>query len=478
MVMGDLPRDVEVVVLGGGPGGYAAAFRAADLGLETVLVEARGALGGECLHVGCIPSKALLGLATLVHDAAEARAAGLEFGPPRIALDRTRQWTQAAVGRLAQGLAGLARARGVDVVAGQGSFAGDHTVHVTPADDERLPVTLRYRHAIVATGSRPVALPGLDTARERVWDSAAALALPSAPARLLVVGGGYIGLELGTVYAALGSEVTVVELTDGLLPGVDRDLVAPLRRRLTGLFKAIHLQTRVTAVRETASGAVVELAGEGAPARLEVEQVLVAVGRRPNTAGLGLERTQARLDGRGFVTVDAQRRTADPRVFAVGDVSGEPMLAHKAIAEGLVAAEAIAGRPAAFEPQAIPAVVFTDPEIAWTGLGEEAARARQIAVRTVKVPWSASGRAVAMGRTDGLTKLTFEAATGRLLGVGIVGPHAGELIAEGTLAVEMGALAEDLAGTIHTHPTLSETFAEAAELFLGRPVHLPPPRRP
>jgi dihydrolipoamide dehydrogenase len=477
MVMGDLPRDVDLVVLGGGPGGYAAAFRAADLGLETVLVEARGPLGGECLHVGCIPSKALLGLAALAHDAADAGAAGFEFAPPRIVLDRTRRWKDAAIGRLAQGLSGLARARGVDVVEGQGRFDDAHTVHVTPSDEERPPVTLRFKHAIVATGSRPATLPGLDGSRERVWDSAAALALPAVPARLLVVGGGYIGLELGTVYAALGSEVSVVELTDGLLPGVDRDLVAPLQRRLRGLFKQIHLRTKVTAVAETPSGAVVELAGEGAPARLEVEQVLVAVGRRPNSGDLGLERLGVAVDARGFVVVDAQRRTSVPRIYAVGDVAGEPMLAHKAIAEGLVAAEAAAGHPAAFEPQAIPAVVFTDPEVAWSGLTEPAAAARGIAVRTVKVPWTASGRAVANGRTDGLTKLTFEAETGRLLGVGIVGPHAGELIAEGTLAVEMGAVADDVASTIHTHPTLSETFAEAAELFLGRPVHLPPPRR-
>jgi dihydrolipoamide dehydrogenase len=309
-----------------------------------------------------------------------------------------------------------------------------------------------------------------------VWDSAEALALPSVPSRLLVVGGGYIGLELGTVYAALGSEVTVVELTAGLLPGVDRDLVAPLQRRLAGQFKQILLNTRVTAVRETPAGARVELAGDGAPARLEVEQVLVAVGRRPAIEDLGLEHTQVRGDDRGSLLVDARRQTTDPRVFAVGDVAGEPMLAHKAMAEGLVAAEAVADRPAAFEPQAVPAVVFTDPEVAWCGLGEDAARARGLVVKTVRVPWSASGRAVAMGRPDGLTKLTFEAETGRLLGVGLVGPHAGELIAEGTLAVEMGALAEDLAGTIHTHPTLSETLGEAAELFLGRPIHLPPPR--
>jgi dihydrolipoamide dehydrogenase len=474
MVMGDLPRDVDLVVIGGGPGGYAAAFRAADLGLETVLVESRGALGGECLHVGCIPSKALLGLAALATQAAEAQVAGLDFAPPKIALDRMREWTAASIARLAQGLAGLARARGVDVVTGRGRFMDAHTVVATREDAP--PALYRFRHAIVATGSQPATLPGLDAATPRIWDSAAALALPGVPPRLLVVGGGYIGLELGSVYAALGSEVTLVELTESLLPGVEAELVAPLRRRLAGLFRDIRLGTRVTGTRETPAGVAVALEGGDGPATVEVDQLLVAVGRRPMTAELGLEQTAIRLDGRGFIPVDAQRRTADPRIHAVGDVAGEPMLAHKAMAEGLVAAEAVAGRPAAFEPQAVPAVVFTDPEIAWTGLSERDAAARGIAVRAARVPWAASGRAVSMGRPDGLTKLVFEEATGRLLGVGLVGPHAGDLIAEGTLAVEMGALAEDLASTIHTHPTLSETLGEAAELFLGRPVHLPPRR--
>jgi dihydrolipoamide dehydrogenase len=474
MVMGELPREVDLVVLGGGPGGYAAAFRAADLGIETVVVEARGPLGGECLHVGCIPSKALLGLAGLVEETGQAAAAGLEFGPPRIDLARMREWKARAVARLAQGLAALARARGVDVIEGHGRFAGDHTIRV--AREDAPPATLRFRHAIVATGSGPVTLPGIP-AGERVWDSTAALALPEIPARLLVVGGGYIGLELGSVYAALGSAVTVVELTDGLLPGADRDLVAPLQRRLTRRFAQILLGTRVTGVRDAGAGLAVALAGAGAPASLEVDRVLVAVGRQPRTAELGLEHTRVQRDARGFLAVDRARCTADPRIYAVGDVAGEPMLAHKAIAEGLVAADAIAGRPAAFEPAAMPAVVFTDPEVAWCGLGEAQARQQGLAVRTVKVPWTASGRAVAMGRADGLTKLTFEAETGRLLGVGLVGPHAGDLLAEGTLAIEMGAVAEDLAGTIHTHPTLSETLGEAAELFLGRPVHLPPPPR-
>ena len=472
--MGELPREADVVVLGGGPGGYAAAFRAADLGLDTVLVEARGALGGECLHVGCIPSKALLGIAALIHDAADAAEAGVAFGAARIDAAKLRAWTQRSIDRLAQGLAGLAKTRGVDVVTGHGRFEADGSIRVAREDGP--PATLRFKHAIVATGSRPATLPGLEQG-PRVWDSTAALALSATPARLLVVGGGYIGLELGSVYAALGTEVTVVELLDGLLPGVDRDLVAPLARRLGKRFKQILLGTKLTGMRETGSALAVELAGDGAPAHLEVDQLLVAVGRRPLTDDLGLEHTHAARDARGFIAVDAQRRTADPRIFAIGDVAGEPMLAHKAVAEGRVAAEAIAGHPAAFEPRAVPAVVFTDPEVAWCGVMEAEARARGVEVRTAKAPWSASGRAVAMGRPDGLTKLVFESASGRLLGVGLVGPHAGDLLAEGTLAVEMGAVAEDLAGTIHTHPTLSETLGEAAELFLGRPIDLPPPRR-
>ena len=473
MVMGELPREVDLIVLGGGQGGYAAAFRATDLGLDTVLVEARGALGGECLHVGCIPSKALLGIAALIHDAAEAKGAGVVFGPPAVDAAKLRGWTQRSIDRLAQGLGAIAKVRGVDVVGGRGRFEPDGSIRV--AREDAPPATFRFKHAIVATGSRPATLPGIEPG-PRVWDSTAALALSATPARLLVVGGGYIGLELGSVYAALGSEVTVVELLDGLLPGVDRDLVAPLARRLGKRFKQILLGTKVTAVRAGGDAVTVELAGDGAPPRLEVDHLLVAVGRRPATDDLGLEHTRAQRDGRGFVVVDAQRRTADPRILAIGDVAGEPMLAHKAIAEGRVAAEAIAGHPSAFEPQAVPAVVFTDPEVAWCGLMEAEARARGVEVRAVKVPWSASGRAVAMGRTDGLTKLVFEAASGRLLGAGLVGPHAGDLLAEGVLAIEMGAVAEDLAGTIHTHPTLSETLGEAAELFLGRPVHLPPPR--
>lgn len=473
MVVGDLQREAEAVVVGGGPGGYAAAFRAADLGLDTLLIEAAPALGGECLHVGCIPSKALLGVAALIADAVRARAAGVEFGEPKIDLDRLRAWKDGNIARLARGLEALAGDRGVEVVHGRVTLEDEHTLRV---QGEQVG-WVRFRHLVLATGSRPIPLPGVALDSPRLMDSRAALELSDVPDRLLVVGGGYIGLEMGTIYEALGSQVTLVELTDGLLPGVDRDLVEPLARRIKESFAAVHLRTRVVGIEETTAGLAVRLEGEGVVGPQEFDRVLVAVGRKPNSDVLGLEATKVETDPHGFIRVDAQRRTADPRIFAVGDVAGGPLLAHKAIHEGKVAALAIAGRPVAFDAQAIPAVVFTDPEVAWAGLTEAEARARGITVRVARVPWSASGRAVAMDRTDGLSKLVFEEGTGRLLGVGIVGAHAGELIAEGVLGVEMAATAEDLAGTIHTHPTLSETLGEAAELFLGMPLHLKRPKR-
>jgi dihydrolipoamide dehydrogenase len=474
MVVGDLQREAEVVVVGGGPGGYAAAFRAADLGLDTLLIEAAPALGGECLHVGCIPSKALLGVAALLADAARARAAGVEFEEPKIDLDRLRAWKDGNIARLARGLEALAGDRGVEVVHGRVTLEDEHTLRV---QGEQVG-WVRFRHLVLATGSRPIPLPGVALDSPRLMDSSMALELNDVPDRLLVVGGGYIGLEMGTIYAALGSQVTLVELTDGLLPGVDRDLVEPLARRIKESFAAVCLRTRVAVIEETTAGLAVRLEGEGPTSfPQEFDRVLVAVGRKPNSEGLGLEASKVETDPHGFIRVDAQRRTADPRIFAVGDVAGGPLLAHKAIHEGKVAALAIAGRPVAFDVQAIPAVVFTDPEVAWAGLTEAEARARGITVRVARVPWSASGRAVAMDRTDGLTKLVFEEGTGRLLGVGIVGTHAGELLAEGVLGVELAALAEDLAGTIHTHPTLSETLGEAAELFLGTPLHLRKPKR-
>ena len=470
MVMGDFERDAQVVVLGGGPGGYAAAFRAADLGLDTVLVDAGGRLGGECLFRGCIPSKALLGVAALLGDAARAKGLGIEFATPRIRLEALRAWKDGVVERLAKGLEALCRARGVELVPGRATFEDGRTVRVEGGG------RIRFRQAIVATGSRPTPLPGLGLERPGVMDSEAALALPEIPRSLLVVGGGYIGLELGTVYAALGSEVTLVELTDGLLPGVDRDLVAPVARRTAELFKAVALGTKVVELAERDGGIEVRFEGALEPARQSFERVLVAVGRQPNTDGLGLERTGVGVDGRGFILVDERRRTQDPRIYAIGDVAGEPMLAHKAMREGKVAAEAIAGRPAAFDNRAVPAVVFTDPEVAWCGLTEEEARRSGQPVEVVRFPWSASGRALTLARPEGLTKLLVDPESGLVLGAGIVGAHAGEVIAEAALAVETAATAEDLAATIHTHPTLAETVMEAAEVFLGSATHLRPRR--
>jgi len=463
MVMGDLVDEVEVAVLGGGPGGYSAAFRCAELGLETVVIDAAQRLGGACLFEGCIPSKALLHVAAVLSEVERAKEFGVDFGEPRISLDPLRKWKQErVVGKLARGLTAVAKAKGVEVIGGHGVFEDSSTLRIEAGETLR---KVRFKHAIVATGSRPSGLPGLTLQSERVMDSTAALELPDIPARLLVIGGGYIGLELGTVYATLGSRVTLVEMTDGLLPGVDRDLVQPLQRRVDKIFAAIHLGTKVAALRET--GAQIEADLEGRETE-RFDRVLVAVGRRAQSDGLGLEVTRVRLTERGrFVQVDERCRTEDPRIYAVGDVTGEPMLAHRAMRQGKVAAEAVAGRLAAFDNVAIPAVVFTDPEIAWCGLSEAQAKGQGLTVKVAKFQWAASGRAATIGRSDGLTKLVADAASGRVLGVGIVGPGAGELIAEASLAVETAALVEDVAVTIHAHPTLSESLMEAAEHLLA-----------
>ena len=463
MVMGDLVDEVEVAVLGGGPGGYSAAFRCAELGLETVVIDAAQRLGGACLFEGCIPSKALLHVAAVLSEVERAKEFGVDFGEPRISLDPLRKWKQErVVGKLARGLTAVAKAKGVEVIGGHGVFEDSSTLRIEAGETLR---KVRFKHAIVATGSRPSGLPGLTLQSERVMDSTAALELPDIPARLLVIGGGYIGLELGTVYATLGSRVTLVEMTDGLLPGVDRDLVQPLQRRVDKIFAAIHLGTKVAALRET--GAQIEADLEGRETE-RFDRVLVAVGRRAQSDGIGLEVTRVRLTERGrFVQVDERCRTEDPRIYAVGDVTGEPMLAHRAMRQGKVAAEAVAGRLAAFDNVAIPAVVFTDPEIAWCGLSEAQAKGQGLTVKVAKFQWAASGRAATIGRSDGLTKLVADAASGRVLGVGIVGPGAGELIAEATLAVETAALVEDVAVTIHAHPTLSESLMEAAEHLLA-----------
>jgi dihydrolipoamide dehydrogenase len=459
MVMGDLVREVDVVVVGGGPGGYSAAFRCAELGLETIVVDAGKRLGGACLYEGCIPSKALLHVAAVLGEAERAREFGVDFGEPRISLDPLRKWkSERVIGKLARGLGGVARSKGVEVVGGRGVFEEPRSLRVE--GDE--PQKIRFKHAIIATGSAPARLPGLEAGGERVMDSTLALEVPEIPERLLVVGGGYIGLELGQVYAALGSQVTLIEMLDGLLPGVDRDLVQPLVRRCEKLFAAIHLGTRLGGLRETPAGVEARFAEMATV----FDRVLIAVGRRPQTAGLGLEVTRVQVDARGVIPVDERCATSDPNIHAVGDVTGEPMLAHRASRQGKVAAEAIAGRPAAFDNVAVPAVVFTDPEVAWCGLTETAAGRTGQAVKVAKFQWAASGRAATLGRADGLTKLLVDPASGRVLGVGIVGPGAGELIAEATLAVECGLLAEDVASTIHTHPTLSESLMEAAETLL------------
>ncbi|HME94255.1 MAG TPA: dihydrolipoyl dehydrogenase [Methylomirabilota bacterium] len=461
--MGDLVDEVDVAVLGGGPGGYSAAFRCGDLGLETVVIDTTGRLGGACLYEGCIPSKALLHVAAVLSEAGRAKEFGVDFGEPRISLDPLRKWKQErVVGKLARGLASVARGKHVEVVGGRGVFEDSTTLRIEGGDALR---KIRFKHAIVATGSRASALPGVTLVSDRLMDSTAALELPDIPERLLVIGGGYIGLEMGTVYATLGSQVTLVEMTDGLLPGVDRDLVQPLQRRIEKLFTAVHLKTKVTALREAGGAIEADWEGQGTQ---RFDRVLIAVGRRAQSGGLGLEATRVRLAARtGFVQVDDRCRTDDPHIYAVGDVTGEPMLAHRAMRQGKVAAEAIAGQPSAFDNVAIPAVVFTDPEIAWCGLSEAQAKAQGIEPKVSKFQWAASGRAATIGRSDGLTKLVADAQSGRVVGVGIVGPGAGELIAEATLAVETAALVEDVAATIHAHPTLSETFMEAAENLLG-----------
>ena len=460
MVMGDLVNEVDVAVLGGGPGGYSAAFRCAELGLETVVVDAGKRLGGACLYEGCIPSKALLHVAAVIGEAERAREFGLDFGEPRISLDPLRKWkAERVVAKLSRGLASVAKAKGVQVIGGRGAFEDSRSIRV--GGDE--PQVVRFKHAIIATGSLPSRVSGLDLRSDRIMDSTAALEVPDIPERLLVIGGGYIGLELGQVYAALGSRVTVVEMTDGLLPGADRDLVQPLARRCERMFAAVHLKSKVSALKE--AGAAVEAAIDGQDPQA-FDRVLVAVGRRAVSDGLGLETTKAKPGARGWIAVDERCRTSDPHVYAVGDVTGDPMLAHRAMRQGKVAAEAIAGLPSAFDNLAVPAVVFSDPEVAWVGIMEAEAQRAGRAIKVAKFQWAASGRAASIGRADGLTKLVVDAETGRVLGVGIVGPGSGELIAEAALAVETAVTAEDLAITIHAHPTLSEGLMEAAESLL------------
>lgn len=460
----------ELVVVGGGPGGYTAAFHAADKGMQVTMIDPDENPGGVCLHRGCIPSKALLHVAKVIHEAAEAEKMGVSFGAPKIDADKVRAFKNKVVKQLTSGVGQLAKARKVEHIRGYATFKNSTTIRVDA--DGSAPAEIEFEHAILATGSAPIHLPMFDWESERIVDSSGALDISGPPKSLLVVGGGYIGLELGSVYAALGTEVTVVELLPQILTGVDRDLVRPLQNRLKNLFAGIHTETEVTESKVQKNGVKVALAGKGADeARMVYELVLVAAGRKPITRGIGLESTEIELDEGGFVKVDPQRRTADSRIYAIGDVTGQPMLAHKASHEARVAVDAIAGAKAVFEPRAIPAVIFTDPEIAWTGMTETTAKEKGIAVEVSRFPWAASGRAQSLGGVDGITKLITGKDDERVLGMGISGPGAGELIAEATLAIEMGAVAEDLALTIHAHPTLSETVMEAAEGIYGSATH-------
>lgn len=467
MVMGDVPVKTDVVVVGGGPGGYAAAFHAADLGLEVALVTDEDRLGGVCLLRGCIPSKTLLSLADLIHSAQKAEAKGIRFEEPEIDLEKIRKWKEMVVERLTSGLAHLADGKSVRIIQGRARFGSATELHVHGEEETEI----TFRNAIIATGSRPVALPGTEFGG-RIWSSAEALDLREIPESLLVVGGGYVGLEMGSVYASLGSHVTLVEMEDRLLPLADPDLVRPLARRVEELFEAVHLGQTVESVEETDDGVEVTFGNGDDSATETFRAVLVAVGRTPISQDLELEDAGVEVDDHGFIRVDEERRTSRENIFAVGDVAGGRLLAHKAIMEGRVAAEVIAGQPAAFDFRAVPSVVYTDPEIAWCGLTEEEAEAQDREVQVSTFPWQASGRAVSMGEGRGLTKLILEPDTERVLGMGVVGPEAESLVAEGVLAMEMGAVARDLALTIHPHPTLSETIQEAAEEVEGGATHI------
>lgn len=456
--------ETDVVVIGAGPGGYAAAFMAADLGLKTLIVDKEANPGGVCLYRGCIPSKALLHAAKVLTEAEEAAAIGIEFGEATIDVEKLAGWKQSVVNKLTGGLGQLRKARKVEHIQGTARFVDANTLEVTDSGQK-----VSFKHAIIATGSRPIVPGPMAIESERVMTSTEALELDGIPDSLLVVGGGYIGLELGTVYSALGSAVTVVEMMDSLLAGADQDLVKVLAKRVEESFEEILLSTAVVSMEEVEDGVKVTFK----PEREQVfEKVLVSVGRRPNSENLGLENTKVVVNKQGFIEIDNQCRTAEPNIFAIGDVSGQPMLAHRATHQGRLAAEVIHGSKAVFEPHAIPAVVFTDPELAWVGLTENEAKAEGRPHKVSKFPWGASGRALTLGRSDGLTKVIVDTETERILGVGIVGPGAGELIAEATLAIEMASSVKDLGLTIHAHPTLSETVMEAADVFFGHSTHI------
>ncbi len=466
----------ELVVIGGGPGGYPAAFYAADLGMKVTVIDKELNPGGVCLFKGCIPSKALLHVAKLVNEAKEAGAWGVNFGSIDVDIDKLRSFKESVVNKLTGGLGMLSKQRNVEFIQGTATFIDNHTLKVVREGGETEEIS--FEKAIIATGSHPTKVPGLSIDSPRVVDSTGALELPFKPKNMLVIGGGYIGLEMGSVYQALGSEITVVEMLPNLLAAADRDLVQPLEKTLRKAFKEIKLKTKVLSLEDTGDAVKVTFEDEkGNKTEESFEMVLISIGRRPNSKGFGLENTGVKVNDRGWIETDSQRRTHDSHIWAIGDVAGEPMLAHKATYEGKVAVQAIMGKRSIYDPAAIPAVVFTDPEIAWAGLTEQEAKDQGIAVKIGKFPWSASGRATTLDRSDGLTKLITHPETEQILGVGICGPGAGELIAEGTLAIEMGATVEDLSLTIHPHPTLSETVMESAEAFYGHSPHFYQPKK-
>jgi len=471
-----MSEKIKLTVIGGGPGGYAAAFLAADLGMDVTLIDLDKNPGGVCLYRGCIPSKALLHVAKLIHEAEEAKNWGIEFGTPKIDIDKLRDFKNRVVEKLTSGLGQISKQRKINFIQGRANFINSSTLKIEKVDGQSIEHT--FEKAIIATGSVIATIPSLDIKSKRLLNSTSALDLPEIPKSLLVVGGGYIGLELGSVYQALGTKVSVVEMMPGLLPGADRDLVNYLSMRIKKSFAEVMTKSKVLEMKEVKEGISVKIEDEkGNVADKVYDYVLMSIGRKPETRGLGLENTKVSLTDRGWIKVDKQLRTTDPNIFAIGDIAGEPMLAHKASHEGRVAVEVIAGHKVTFEPLAIPAVVFTDPEIAWAGITEEQAKKDGIKYEVAKFPWAASGRAVTLDRNDGVTKLIIDPETQRILGVGICGPNAGELIAEGVLAIEMGANVTDLKLTIHPHPTLSETIMDAAEVFFGQSSHFYKPKR-
>ena len=461
----------EVLVLGSGPGGYTAAFRAADLGKKVVLVERWPTLGGVCLNVGCIPSKALLHAAKVIAESKEMAHNGVSFGPPSVDIDKLRGWKESVVRKLVGGLGGLAKARKVTVVTGVGRFASPNSIEVEGTG------TVSFDQAIIAAGSEPVTLPFIPHDDPRVIDSTGALELGGIPQRLLVIGGGIIGLEMATVYHELGAKVTIVELMDQIIPGADKDIVTPLHKRISKQYEAIHLGAKVTKVEAKPDGLVVSFEGGKAPATDTFDRIVVAVGRRPNGKTIAAEKAGVAVDERGFIAVDKQQRTNVPHIFAIGDIVGQPMLAHKATHEGKVAAEVAAGHKSAFDAKVIPSVAYTDPEVAWVGLTENEAKAKGVKYGKGVFPWAASGRSLSLGRDEGMTKVLFDETTHRIIGCGIVGPNAGDLVAEAALAIEMGADATDIGLTIHPHPTLSETVGFAAEMYEGTITDLIAPKK-